>query len=194
MNGDGLINGSDQVVEGYPALPNTNYGITGSFRYKAFSVNVLFQGASNFNVRGADVVIRAFVSNLTEVHTKAWTPELGDAALYPRLSLAGGISDPANYSSTYWFIRGDYVRLKTAQLNFEVPESLTRKLGIGQARLYANGNNLLTWTKLDRLYDLDPEISQGGNSVTNANNGTGGTTQLFYPPQRLFNAGISVTF
>ncbi|HEX8425397.1 TonB-dependent receptor [Hymenobacter sp.] len=192
INGDNLITGADRIVEGYPSLPNTNYGITGSFRYKAFSLSVLFQGASNFNVRGADVVIRAFVSNLTEVHTQAWTPELGDNARYPRLSLQGGISDPAQFSSTFWFIRGDYIRLKTAQLNYELPESFTRKLGIGQARIYTNGNNLLTWTKLDRLYDLDPEMSQNGNSVTGSF--SNGSTQLFYPPQRLFNLGVSVTF
>jgi TonB-linked SusC/RagA family outer membrane protein len=194
LNGDNIINASDQSVEGYPALPNTNYGITSSFRYKAFSLNVLFQGASNFNVRGADVVIKAFTANLTEIHTKAWTPELGDDAKYPRLSLGGGISDAGAYSSTFWYIRGDYIRLKTAQLNYELPIGLTKKLGIGQARLYANGNNLFTWTKLNRLYELDPEISQGGNGVANVNNGIGGTTQIQYPPQRLFNLGVSVTF
>ena len=150
-------------------------------RYKGLSMSVLFQGASNFNVSGASEAIKAFTANLSEIHTKAWTPELGDDASYPRLTLLGGISDPSANQSTFWQISGNYVRLKTAQINYDLPTSFMRYLGIPSARIYANGTNLLTWSAVDKLYDFDPEISLN-------------TQRLIYPPQRIYNLGLSVTF
>ncbi|WP_234736612.1 SusC/RagA family TonB-linked outer membrane protein [Tellurirhabdus bombi] len=181
LNNDGIINGYDMAVTGFPNLPNTNFGINLGARYKNLSFSVLFQGARNFNVRGVAESIRAFSSNLTEVHKNAWTPELGDNAQYPRLSLLGGVSDPSSFPSTFWFISGNYLRLKTAQINYDLPISITKRLGIPQLRVYANGSNLFTITSLSKLYEFDPEI-------------TSGTDRVGYPPQRLINLGISATF
>ncbi|MDO7845522.1 TonB-dependent receptor [Hymenobacter sp. M29] len=181
LNGDGIINEFDRAVTGFPGLPNTTFGVNLGIRYKGFSISALFQGSRNFNVAAASEAIRAFSSNLTQVHTKAWTPELGDNAAYPRLTLLGGISDPVANPSTFWQISGDFVRLKNAQVNYDLPSEFTRKLGIPSARIYANGSNILTWTVADKLYDFDPEISLN-------------TQRLIYPPQRIYNLGLSVTF
>ena len=183
LNGDGRIDGLDRSVTGNPSLPNTTYGVNVGARYKGLSVSILFQGASNFSVAAADQAINAFSSNLTAIHQQAWTPELGEAATYPRLSLTGiggTISNPSN-RSTYWQVPGDYVRLKNIQLNYDLPASLLNKLGMPSARLYASGTNLFTWTKASSLYDFDPEISFNAGRVS-------------YPPQRLLNLGMSVTF
>ncbi len=181
LNGDGIINAFDRAVTGFPSLPNTTYGLSTGVRYKGFSVSVLFQGAANFNVAAASEAIRAFSANLTEVHTQAWTPELGDNAQYPRLTLSPGISDPLSNPSTFWQISGNYIRLKNAQINYDLPSDFLRRIGIPSARVYANGTNLLTWTAADRLYDFDPEISLN-------------TQRTIYPPQRIYNLGLSVTF
>lgn len=181
LNNDGKIDGYDMSVTGNPNTPNTVYGINLGVRYKSISISANFQGALNFNVRGTAESIRAFSSNLTAIHQQAWTPELGDNAKYPRLTLLGGISDPGGYPSTFWFIPGDYLRLRNAQVNFEVPSKFSLKLGIPQIRIYMNGSNLLTFTKLSKLYQFDPEI-------------TSGTDRVSYPPQRLINLGISATF
>jgi TonB-linked SusC/RagA family outer membrane protein len=181
LNGDGTINEFDTKVTGFPNLPNTNIGLTLSARYKNFSFSALLQSARNFNVRGVSESIRAFSSNLMDVHTQAWTPELGDDAQYPRLSLLGGISDPIAYPSTFWFIRGDYVRLRNVQLNYDLPATFTKKFGIPQMRVYTTGANLLTFTKLSKRYEFDPEINSG-------------TAKVAYPPQRVLNLGISASF
>ncbi|WP_324673858.1 TonB-dependent receptor [Hymenobacter sp. GOD-10R] len=180
LNGDGRIDAFDQKVTGFPSLPNTTFGLNLGVRYKGFSVSALLQGSRNFNVAAAAEAIKAFGANLTEVHTKAWTPELGDDARYPRMTLLGGISDPSN-RSTFWQISGNFVRLKTAQINYDIPSNLLRKVGIPSARVYANGTNLLTWSAIDKLYDFDPEIALNASRVN-------------YPPQRLINLGLSVTF
>lgn len=181
LNNDGVINDYDRAVTGYPNLPNTNIGFQTGFTYKNFSLNLLFQSAINFNVRGVAEAIQAFGANLTNVHLNSWTPELGDNAQYPILSHTPGISSPGGFPSTFWFIRGDYLRLKTAEIGFEIPKNVTDKLKLAAARVYVNGYNLLTFSKLDRLYEFDPEINSG-------------TDRVNYPPQRMINFGLNVTF
>lgn len=181
LNGDGKIDGFDMEVTGYSNVPNTTYGFQLGFTYKGFSVNAFFQGAMNFNVRAVAEAIRPFSANLTEVHKYAWTPELGDNAKFPRLSLLAGASDAIAYPSTFYFISGNYLRLKTAEIGYTLPKRWIQRLKLENVKIYSNGYNLFTWTKLDKLYDFDPEIS------TNSD-------RTIYPPQRTINFGLSVTF
>jgi TonB-linked SusC/RagA family outer membrane protein len=181
LNKDGKIDGFDQEVTGYSNIPNTVYGFQIGFSFKGFSINAFFQGARNFNVRAVAEAIRPFASNLTEIHQHAWTPELGDNARFPRLSLIAGASDAVQFPSTFYFISGNYLRLKTAEIGYTLPDKLSNRMGLESVRFYSNAYNLFTWTKLDKLYDFDPEIS------TN-------TDRTIYPPQRTINFGLSITF
>ncbi|MGF2410793.1 MAG: SusC/RagA family TonB-linked outer membrane protein [Ferruginibacter sp.] len=182
LNKDGKIDGFDQEVTGYSNIPNTTYGFQLGFTYKGFSLSAFFQGAVNFNVRAVAEAIRPFSSNLTEIHKNAWTPELGDNALFPRLYInVPSASDALAFPSTFYHISGNYLRLKTAELGYTLPQKWVKHLKLENVRLYANGYNLLLWTSLDKLYDFDPEIS------TN-------TDRTIYPPQRIFNFGTSITF
>lgn len=181
LNGDNIIDSKDQSVVGYPNMPNTNLGLSFGFSYKHFNVNVLFQSALNFNVRGYEEAIRAFSSNLTSVHQNSWTPELGDRAQYPLISLQRGVSDPGTYVSDFWYLRGDYVRLKNAEIGYTFSDQLLKRLKIQNLRLYLTGNNLLTWSKAFNRYAFDPEINSG-------------TDRVNYPPERMYNLGLSVTF
>ncbi|WP_026880232.1 SusC/RagA family TonB-linked outer membrane protein [Hymenobacter norwichensis] len=181
LNGDGVINEFDRAVVGLPNLPTNVYGFDFNVRYKGITLSALFQGVHGGSTRLIREGIKAFASNLTEVHTKAWTPELGDAAQYPRLTLLAGLSDADVYSSTFWQIPNDFLRMRNAQINWDLPASFTQRLGIPQMRVYANGSNLLTFTQLTKRYEVDPEISLGNDRVA-------------YPPQRVLNLGVSATF
>jgi hypothetical protein len=181
LNGDGVIDGYDQKVQGYSNIPNTTAGFQLSLRYKGFNIGVFFQGSANFYVRGGGEAIQAFGSNLTSVHQQAWTPELGNNAKYPRLTFIPGISDTRANVSTFWLLPGDYIRLKTAEFGYTLPASWLKRIRMKNIKIYSNGYNLFTWTKLSKLYQLDPEITSGTDRVT-------------YPPQRIINFGISATF
>ena len=181
LNGDGVIDGFDQSVQGDPNVPNTTGGIQLGFKYKNFSIGVFFQGSMNFNVRGSAEAIRAFGSNLTEIHKQSWTPELGDNAKFPVITFTPGISDPTANASTFWLIPGDFIRLKTAEIGYSLPKKWINSLHMKDIRFYANGYNIFTWTKLSKLYQLDPEV-------------TSGTDRVNYPPQRTINFGVSASF
>lgn len=181
LNKDGKIDGFDTEVTGYSNVPNTTYGFQVGFSYKGFNFSAFFQGAMNFNVRAVAEAIRPFSANLTEVHKYAWTPELGDNAKFPRLSHLAGASDAIAYPSTFYFISGNYLRLKTAEIGYTIPKRWIKRLKLENVKVYSNGYNLITWTKLDKLYDFDPEISTNSDRTV-------------YPPQRTINFGLSVTF
>ncbi len=179
---DGIIDTYDRGFFGNPNLPNTNYGFQLGATYKNFDFNIVFQGAANFNVSAISEAIRPFSANLQPVHQQSWTPALGNKAQFPILTVnRSGISDGSVYNSTFWSRRGDYLRLRTAQVSYSLPKNLVGKLKIQSIKIYANGNNMFTWSKLFKLYALDPEV-------------TSGTDRTAYPPQRTYNIGINVTF
>jgi len=181
LNGDGVINSFDESYFGYSNLPNTIFGINLNANYKTLSLSVLFQGALNFNVAGVRESIQAFGSNFQQVHLQSWTPDLGDNAKYPILSAApNAISNPTT-PSDFWNVRGDYIRLKSVQLSYSLPQAFADRLHLKNIRVYTNGTNLITWTKLSSLYDYDPEIATNGTTTN-------------YPPQRMYNLGLSLTF
>lgn len=181
INGDGKLDGYDQEYAGYPNLPNTNVGFSFGANYKNFSFSMLFQGAYNFHVRGVAEAIQAFGSNMQPLHQEYWTPERGNSARYPRLSLQAGTNEPRAYPSTFWFIPGDYLRLRNAEIGYALPAKWTKKIGITNSRVYINGYNLFSWSRIQDRYQFDPEINSG-NDRSN------------YPPQRILNLGITATF
>lgn len=181
LNGDGVITDADQSYFGYSNTPNTIVGFNLSANYKTLSLNVLFQGALNFNVAGVRESIQAFGSNFQAIHQQSWTPELGQNAKYPILSTSPNSISIPTAPSDFWNVRGDYLRLKSIELSYGLPQNWVNKVHLKGARVYVNGTNLITWTKLGSLYEYDPEISSYN---TNTN----------YPPQRLYNMGLSVTF
>ncbi|HYO23303.1 MAG TPA: hypothetical protein VER36_12925, partial [Flavisolibacter sp.] len=180
INGDGVINEFDQGFFGSPNLPRVNYGMQLQLGYGRLRFSVAFQGTGNFSIRGTEESIRAFSANLTNVHATSWTPELGDRAKYPVLTFARGISDPS-VNSTFWSRSGKYLRLRTADISYSLPQTLLSRIGVDDVRLYMNGNNLFTWTNFWDLYTLDPEA-------------TPGTDRIIYPPQKVYNIGLNITF
>ena len=73
---------------------------------------------------------------------------------------------------------GTYLRLKSAQIGYTIPNKLTQKINIESLRFFVEGQNIFT---LDALPEgIDPE-SPG------VNNG-------YYPQQRLLMGGLTLTF
>lgn len=93
---------------------------------------------------------------------------------WPRLANESIVNN--TQSSTWWMQDGSFMRLKSLELGYTLPEKWTRKAHISNVRIYLNGTNLLTFSKF-KLWD--PEM--GGNG-------------LGYPIQRVYNIGLSVNF
>jgi hypothetical protein len=87
------------------------------------------------------------------------------------------VAESNNCQQSSWFLRdGSFLRLKQAEIGYSLPEELIRKVRLNTLRVYISGSNLLMFSKF-KLWDVE----MGGNG-------------LGYPIQRVYNAGIQLTF
>jgi TonB-linked SusC/RagA family outer membrane protein len=197
INKDGIINSSDQVPIGYPTNPEIVYGFGISSGYKNFDFSCFFQGLaresfwledtnssrsiSPFANTGSltDVVDGSSLIGVNQVlkviADSYWSEENPNIyAFWPRLSID---RLPNNYARNTWFMRdGSFLRLKTVEVGYSLPEQFARKLGMSSLRLYYSGNNLMVFSKF-KLWD--PEMAGNG---------------LGYPVQQVHNFGLHLTF
>ena len=95
-------------------------------------------------------------------------------AMWPRLSTT---VIENNVRTSSWFMRnGAFLRLKTLEVGYTLPESWTKKAYISSARVYCSGNNLLLLSGF-KLWDIE----MGGSG-------------LGYPIQRVINLGVQINF
>lgn len=188
-NGDGKISyEQDRGYVGSSVYPKFTGGLAFNAGWKGIDLNFLLQGAVGSTIALTGVYSGGIMDNTSMTKPfyhdgnsplylveNSWTPE-NTGAYFPRLSLAS--SSHNAHSSTHWYRPGDYLRLKTAQLGYTLPEKLTRKAGIQKLRIYVEGSNLLTFSHVGK-YNIDPELPS-------VNNG-------YYPQQRVMSVGLNIT-
>lgn len=180
MNGDGIIDNFDRGPIGKPNLPTTTLGWSLGGYFKGFTVNILFQGSFNYSFSVVGTGIEPFKSQFQPIHLDRWTPETAETASFPRLtSNPTTVNSSSAYMSDFWLVDAWYVRLKTVDLGYQIPQHLL-PFNLNSARLYINAYNLLTLTSYNK-YQQDPEIST--NTAGDA-----------YMNQRVINLGLQVTF
>lgn len=182
LNGDGIINDLDQAYTGDSNIPRTNFGLNLGVSYKNFTFNALVQAAIDYDLKVHSDVSTPWKANLTQIHLKRWTPETAGTAEFPALisNFVGSYMQSAR-TSTFWMIPGDYVRLRSLEVAYKLPATWIKRIGLRNARLYASGYNLLSFSKSFDKYGFDPEVlSDGGD-------------RGIYPVQAIYNMGISVS-
>lgn len=180
INDDGQINGDDMVSIGFPTTPEIIYGTGFSFGYKAFDLSCFFQGSarSSFFIDPAALTPfinrgqRALMKYIADDHWSESNREL--YAFWPRLS-SYAIGNN-NQRSTHWLRNGAFLRLKSAEMGYTLPERLTRRFYVNMMRFYVSGTNLFVWSKFKMW---DPEMAGNG---------------LGYPVQKVLNLGVNINF
>ena len=183
LNGDGIVDLDDMAYTGYPNLPNTNIGLTLGLHYKGLRFSVLLQSALHFSVySGFDMAV-PFRTVLQPMHLDRWTPETAETATFPLMTTLfnGTYMSPRGNPSTFWSVNGDYLRIRSAYLSYQLPVQLVDRVGLSAAQVFLNGYNLFTWSDVLKRYQFDPESEPGSDSYV-------------YPVQRIFNFGLRLTF
>ncbi|RKF37423.1 SusC/RagA family TonB-linked outer membrane protein [Sphingobacterium siyangense] len=174
FNGDGKITPDDKVRRDKNSDPTFQGGFNFSLSYKDFDLSVLFQGATGGEIRVGTDESGSIGNFLEEFYEKRWSIS-NPSSVYPRLT------DRSNqyysYNNTYWMRSTDYLRLKNVEVGYNLPSSICSKIGIGSLRVYANGMNLITWSKI-KMYDPEAVNALG----------------QYYPQARLINAGVLLSF
>ena len=189
LNGDGKLNNSDRTYLGSP-IPKFEYGAIFNASYRSFDLSLFVQGVQGNKIWNANKFkhLLDFGGNKLVDGLRAWTPTNTDTDV-PRATL----SDPANNrrASSFYVEDGSYLRLKSMQLGYTLPGTFIQKVHLSGARVYVQGQNLLTAT---RYTGYDPEIGRGGSPTQAAGLFGAGVDVGIYPQARSFFAGIDISF
>jgi len=185
LNDDGKIDSYDRKKIGEGDVPALTYGFGLTAKYKGFDASVFFQGQTSSDRFIGGSGINPFVGgggagNLYTASVDRWTTENNNPyATTPRLSFGeSGIGQNNNTQQSTWWLRDiDFLRLKTAELGYTLPEALSGRLKINTTRLYIRGTNLLTFSKF-KLWD--PELNTGNGAS--------------YPNISVISVGLNVLF
>jgi len=183
-NRDGVITAADNTYLG-TAMPNMVGGFTTNISYKGLSLDVFFNFVHDVKIYNATMQFSTDPSNpfgMTSEMRRRWRNP-GDITDIPRATLAPGLatSEGSRYLSS-----GDYLRMKNITLSYEIPAAWAAKVKMRTARIYVNGQNLLTFTKYP---GADPEVSTFANTSTAA-----GTDFLTQPQTKMYSVGLNLGF
>lgn len=190
-NGDGKIDSDDRGRIGRGLRPEVTFGLNIAADWNGFDLNAQFTGGAKFDVSMTGTYYNGYDDNTIWTQT---FKEGGNSPLYlvrdawsfdnpngtmPRLT-TGNVSHGGDngLASSFWFRKGDYLRLKSLQIGYTFPGKWMKKAGIEKLRIYAQGSNLFTIDKLPKGFDPEsPEVNNG-----------------FYPQQRTYMGGLTLTF
>jgi TonB-linked SusC/RagA family outer membrane protein len=182
IDGNGVINSDDQKVMGYPDYPEYIFSLSGGADYRGFDMSFLFNATTHVSRVLSDTWMIPFQeigqwALMKWIADNSWTPETANTAILPRITLTGKNN---NYKTSDLYIRdASYIRLKNIEIGYSFTAGVLKRLGISKMRIFANGYNLLTFTKL-KIKGMDPESQTSGGRQ--------------YPLIKIANAGINVTF
>jgi hypothetical protein len=183
LNGDLVINDNDKTIIGN-ANPDWIGGVTNTFKYGNWDLSVFFQFSYGGELLNANRLVfegnsgRTLQNQFATVLNR-WTPENQNNVMY----VARGDGDKV-YSSRV-IEDGSYLRLKTAQLGYNLPDAWLKRAKIQGLRFYLSGQNLLTWTNYT---GFDPEVSAYNSALTP------GFDYSVYPRARTTTVGLNLTF
>ena len=180
-NGDGKLDSNDRVYTKHTDIPAITYSINLGATWKGFDLSMTWQGVGSVSHIFNREVLGEFSGDASHPSTMwkdSWM-ESNHNAKMPRVFETGNSpSDMTRAMSTFWLWNTAYLRLKTLQLGYSLPENVLKAIGVERVRIYYAGENLLTFHSLP--FNIDPEItSERGSS---------------YPLLRSHAIGINITF
>jgi TonB-linked SusC/RagA family outer membrane protein len=187
-NGDGRINDDDSHYYAFEEsrTPFMNFSLNMGAEWRNFDFNMLWQGSALGNVRYIEQLREPMwghdQSNALYYFMDRWRPVDPNADPYNhttqwksgKFAYTGTMPDEWSEHNVY---KSDYLRLKSLELGYTLPNHIIGKIGIKGARIYVNGYNLLTF----KYVELDPEH----------NSDNWGNT---YPLNRTFSIGANIKF
>jgi hypothetical protein len=174
LNNDGLINDYDKTRIGRGDVPNLIIGFGFSASYKGFAFSTLFQSLQNSDIMLGGSAIFPFnggggLSNAYSNVTDRWTEaNPSQDVFYPRLAYGEDQNFNNTQASSWWVKDNSFIRLKSAQLSYNLPQSLSGKLHLKNMAVYIIGTNLLTFSKF-KLWDPELLTSNGTRYPLTAN-------------------------
>ncbi|WP_411029298.1 TonB-dependent receptor [Spongiimicrobium sp. 3-5] len=192
-NGDGAITPDDRVTQG-DFNPDFTYGFGFTLNYKGFDFSAQFTGVEGRKVSDRMVYFAESGEGFfvpTQHYFDNYFSDRNPDGFFRRpdfssFSSAGRLTRASSLS----IYDADYFRLRSLQLGYNLPETVTDYLKIDFLRVYLTGNNIFNSTDF-RGYNPDAlDTRTTGNQQTL----TRGWIQSASPLTRFFALGLNVKF
>ena len=177
LNGDGLITNEDKTILGDP-YPELVWSFTNEFKYKNFDLSIMIQGSHGAEVKNVG----------DEYFYSEW---LG-ATISPAQMVADGVVSDASFVQARVLTNdiiqsAGYFSLRNISIGYNLPESVTSKIGLTGLRIYATGQNVFYIT--DKGYNgFNPEY------VDDSNPRAYGAQRAGTPLYRTTSLGLNINF
>ena len=183
QNGDKKFDDADYVNIGN-TIPDFTYGWTNNFSYKSLDLSIFIQGVSGNDVYNLSRVVpeTAYTRGATSARMlNRWSPTNEDTDVP---SYKGQQAEWHVATTSRWLEDGSYLRVKNVSLGYTLSNSVVDRIGIGSARIYVLGTNLLTVTDYT---GYDPEASNGVDTGA-------GIDIASYPLSKTYTIGLELIF
>lgn len=180
VDGDGQIDDTDRDWCGSP-LPKMELGLNVNLSWKDFDFYMFWEGKFGnkiYNQVRANL-LQFNVDNIPADVTP-WTWDK-PSNTYPRMYAN---STDNNKASDRFLESGTFFRMKSIQLGYTLPASLSRRFYVQRLRFYVSGSNLLT---ISGYKGFDPDIICTDVYAQGIDNGQ-------YPSSRQVTFGLQLTF
>ncbi|HKO79086.1 MAG TPA: SusC/RagA family TonB-linked outer membrane protein, partial [Chitinophagaceae bacterium] len=198
LNGDSVINSSDQTFLGSP-LPKYQFGFNNSFTYKDFDLNIFFSANLGNKVLNQLTISQTYSGNNTNyfksvlgyarveyLDPNAPRNDINNAYVSnPNTKIPGLRNDNTAQNlrpSDLYIEDGSFIRCKNITLGYRLPQKLLSKAHIHALRIYATVSNAFIITDYS---GMDPEIGSWNPLQAGWDGG-------YYPQPRTFTFGINL--
>lgn len=180
---NGVIDADDYGVIG-TGIPKTSIGWNNTVSYKAFTLNLLFQGMFGFDKlnynKAASMYYGGDAREATSVDIRdRYIPGVNETSDIPAFSTTN-----RNFTqSTRFLEKADFLRLKNVSLSYDIPKT-TLKNTVA-VKLFVSATNLFTITDYS---GIDPEANSSAGDIRQ------GIDFGSYPNAKTITGGITLSF
>jgi TonB-linked SusC/RagA family outer membrane protein len=203
LNGDGKVDGGantmadpgDRSIIGNSS-PRYRYSLDLGADWNGFDLRIYLQGVAKrdympngpyfWGINGGMWQSAGFTEHMdffrdeNSEMVKAGVAGVNLDAYYPKPNFANGGKN--QQTQTRYLQNAAYMRLKNLQIGYTIPQIITSRVGISRLRVYLSGENLVTFTRLSKIFDPETVALSGWND---------GKT---YPLAKVYSAGLSINF
>lgn len=196
LNGDGKINIGDNTLASHGDLkvignstPRYAYGVNLSAGWKGLDFGLFIQGVAKRDLwlggspgNNSGNIFWGFTpnfgNNVYQTTLDYWTPD-NTSAYWPKpYTSSEGAKN--HQVQTRYLQSGAYMRVKNLQIGYDLLK-LVRIPGMSRLRIYLSGENILTFSKINKNYD--PEVVDGGWGMGK-----------IYPLLKSYSVGTNIDF
>lgn len=208
IDGDGFVDNGANTVDDHGDLsiignstPRWQYGMNFSLAYKGLDVSMIWRGVGKRDLFfGANENIfwgfrTGNQSSIFPEHLDYFRDTPGDMytglyegdaninldAYFPRPYINNAQNNKNRITNDRYLQNGAYLRLQNLQIGYTLPQAVLTRMHLSNFRVYASGDNLLTFTKLPVGIDPVAVSSAWGAGKT-------------YGADRMFTVGLQVSY